>query len=277
MIKEPWFHDRRKSKMIMRAKTARSSRRKDREIGISNTLLNRPRLVVLIIIIGVLTALFLKEARLILANNPQFIIERIIIENTNLLSKGAVKDILKLKGDKGFFNVSTKDIARKLEKDPDIGSVTVEKVFPDTLKITINERIPYIRMDIDGKEYSVDYNGVILQRNKSDSSIPKVNGLEITNMLPGDTCTDLELKTLLSLLRAGDSLGWDRFIEPTEIDVYNDGEEVWIYTRERIMIKMKMDNYHGRIKKIITVLRNVMQERKIINTIDIRFKEVYVK
>lgn len=277
MIREPWDYDYYSHKVILNVGADRSSRRRERNIGTG--LLNRPRLVVLIVVITILLGLFLKEARSVLASNPQFIIQDVILENTNLINKDTLYDILKMDSPKGIFNVSANEIARILEKDPDIEGAVVEKILPGTLKIIISERVPYARLDIDGKEYYIDYNGILLWRKREKGSIPVIAGLKInpaTRWTSGESCMVPELENILNVLRTGDSLGWGGFIEPVSVRVINE-DYISIYTRERILIKLKLDNIDKRLDKLMVVLNDARKKGRLIKMVDLRFKDVYVE
>lgn len=263
MVREPWDFDHHSHKVILNV-----GRRQRRDISIASNLLNRPRVVVLVVVIIVLIMLFLKEARSILASSPQFIIRDIILENTGLITK----DILKLEDDKGIFDISTKKITRTLNKDPDIESVIVEKVLPSTLKIIINERIPYARL----QEYLIDSKGMVLWRERPGVSVPTITGLNIKKLVPGELCTVHELQTILDILHTGEEVGWGRLIEVNKVE-FNNEDSVTIYTRERISIRLKLDNVHEQLDRLIFVLRDVQKKGRLVKFVDLRFKEVYVE
>ena len=75
---------------------------------------------------------------------------------------------------------------------------------------------------------------------------------------------------------AGEDTGWGSFIEPREIQIYNE-DEIWIYTRERILVKLKMDNVDEQLEKFMVVLDDIVRKRKIIRVVDLRFQDVYVR
>lgn len=276
MIKESWDYDRHSHKVILNVGPDRYSRRRRREIRITSNLLNRPRLVVLIAIIAILIALFLKEAKSVLAYNPQFIIQDIILENTGLIDKNILASILKTETKMGLFSISTNKIVKILEKDPDIEGVTVEKVLPGTLKIKIKERVPYIALHIEGEEHLIDNSGVVLLRKRGDWPVPVIYGLKIKKLIPGESCIVPELENILNILRIGDSIGWGKFIEIRKIDVHNE-DYISIYAKERILVKFKMDNICDRLNKLMVVLNDVQRKGKLVKIVDLRFKDVYVE
>lgn len=276
MIRETWDYDRHSHKVILNVGLDRYSRRQKREIKITSNLLNRPRIVVLIAIVAILIALFLKEAKSVLAYNPQFVIQDIILENTGLIDKNILADILKIETKKGLFDISTNKIVKILQRDPDIKSVTVEKILPGTLKIGIKERIPYLRLDMGGEEYFIDNNGIVLLRKRNSGSVPAINGLKIKKLIPGESCMVPGLENILNALSIGDNLGWGKFIEISKIDVH-DEDHISIYTKERILVKLKLDNIYERLDKFMVVLNDTQHKGKLIKVVDLRFRNVYVE
>lgn len=263
MIREPWDYDRHSHRVILNV-----SRRQRRDISIASNLLNRPRVVVLFVVIAVLIMLFLKEARQVLASSPQFMIQDIILENTNLITK----DILKLEDTRGLFSISTKEIVNILKKDPDVESVCVEKILPGTLKIIINERIPYARL----QEHLIDSKGVVLWRERPGVSVPAISGLKIKKLVSGELCTVPELQTILDILHTGDKVGWGRFIEINRIEL-DDEDSISIYTRERILVRLKPDNINEQLDRLMFVLNDAQRKGRLIRVVDLRFKDVYVE
>lgn len=276
MIREPWDYDRHSHRVILNVGLDRYSRRQRKEIRITSNLLNRPRLVVLIAIVAILIALFLKEAKSVLAYNPQFVIQDIILENTGLIDKNILADILKIETKKGLFDISTNKIVKILQRDPDIKSAIVEKILPGTLKIRIKERVAYLRLDIGEEEYLIDNSGVVLLREMGNGSVPVINGLKMKKLIPGESCMVPELENILNILQIGDSLGWGKFMEISKIDVHSE-EYISIYAKERILVKLKMDNICDRLNKLMVVLNDVQRKGKLIKVVDLRFKDAYVE
>lgn len=273
MTKEPWDYDYHSHRVILNV--GRNSFYRGRRKSIDVGILNRPRLVVLIIVITILFILFLKEARTVLASNPHFLVQDIVLENTGLIDKGMIYDILNLDEPIGLFSVSTDKIARLLEKDPDIEKAVVEKILPGTIKITIKERSAYAKLDIDGKRYYIDRNGRVLFRQREDVSIPIIYGLKIDNPMPGELCNTPELDCILTILQTGQEVGWDRFIEPVE--VRKSGDSILINTRERILVKLKMADIKEQLDRLIFVLGDVQRKGRVVKIVDLRFRDVYVE
>jgi cell division protein FtsQ len=278
MKKDLWGYDNYSHRVILNVRDDRTGRRNRRERTTRSNIFNRPRVFVFTIIITILLFLFLKEARLVLASSPQFIIQDVVIENTNLISKDMVMDMLKLDLGKGLFGISTRNITQTLKKDPDIDSVVVEKILPGTLKIKINERLPYVKINNLDKSYFIDNTGVVLLRTRDQilSQVPVIAGLSINDLTPGSVSGDENLHKVLNILHLIEKAELGKFVEITGIDI-NSETTITFHTRERITIKLKKEDINERLSKLILILTDIQKKNKLVKLIDLRFKDVYVE
>ena len=277
MVREPWDYDQKSHQVILNVRRDKYGRQKRRKTNSTNSsLLNRPRVVVLTVLLVVLVFTFIREARYVLATNSQFKIQHVQIENTELLDEAVLIQLLNLKETDNLFSVSAKELSGRLMKDPDIESIVVEKKFPNTLRIIVNERIPYVRVIPGNNEYLVDNNGMVLLRKWGGVSVPLVLGVEKDKMIPGEPCCDGILESALEIFRIGDKREWGRFIEVAEMDM-RDLNKILVTTRERILLIMKLDDINSQIEKLMLVLADSERRRKIIRKVDLRYKDVYVQ
>jgi cell division septal protein FtsQ len=277
MIREPWNYDRRSHKVILRVDNNWASKRSKKSKSIESNLLNRPRVVVLSVVIIVFSFLLLKEARSVLVSNPQFIVQDIVVENdSNIVTKDVINEILNSETGKAIVSVSPNEISRILKKDPDVENVIVEKILPGTLKINIKERVPYAKLNIAKKTYLIDNNGVVLSRDRVCDSIPVISGFFSDQPVSGEVYGGKEFANVLNVLREGENTGWGKFIEITAIDVQNQ-ENITLHTRERILIKLKIDDLQDRLTKLLAILENSQNKNKMIKIVDLRFKDAYVE
>lgn len=277
MPKELCGYDYHSHKVIFNVGHDWSLRRNKRGRDINHSILNRPRAVVLFIVITVFLFLFLKEARTVLANNPQFAINDIVVENINVIKKEEiVNNILKPDDGKGLFSVSTKEIVKLLKRDPDIDNVVVERVLPGTLKIRICERIPYARLEMPDSGCIIDNKSVVLLRERQCEPVPVISGLPKIDITAGERCSGKKLEDAVGILREADNAGLGRFVEITRMDV-SDDKNIFLSTRERIFIKIKVDNIRDKLDKLMLILTDAERKNQNIKLVDLRFKDAYVE
>lgn len=276
MTKEFWDYDIHSHRVILNVGQGWSDRKNRKERSISPNLLNRPRVVVLVVIIIILSLLLLKESRLVLAQNPQFIIHDVIFESTGLITEEMLHDILKLNNGEKLFNISTNRIAKILGKDPDVEGAIVEKILPSTLKIKIKEKEPYAKLNIDEKFYYIDGKGTLLFRDRSDKNLPVIIGVKLDKLIPGESCMVPAIEDILNILHLGEDIGWGKFIQPVKLEIIN-GEYILVNTREHIMIKLKLKDIREQLEKLLVILNDIQKKGRLIKIVDLRFKDVYME
>jgi len=73
-------------------------------------------------------------------NSDIFNIKNIQIQGNNKVSDEIIEQYLDLKYDKNIFIYSTKKIKKSLEQNTYIETVSIKKIFPNTIQVNINEK-----------------------------------------------------------------------------------------------------------------------------------------
>ena len=81
-------------------------------------------------------------AFIILRNSSAFAIENVEVEPTTHVTEDDLQKLVQVPAGSTLLNMDTSSIEKTLKTDPWVGSVTFERVFPHTLKLTINEQKP---------------------------------------------------------------------------------------------------------------------------------------
>lgn len=277
-LRDMWEYDYKDRRVILNVKSPRLGRRRSRGFSMAGTaILNRPRIVVMGTVIIVLIFAFLREARSMFAGNLEFRIQNIEIENTRLIDKKSIMQMLDFKTENNLFGFSAKALARKIMKDPDIENVIIEKKFPDTLKVEVHERKPYIRIAAGEVEYLADYNAVVLIRQSAEKDkLPLVLGISKDEVIPGAVSSSQNLETALFILKEVRCSRLSRFIEVKEIDA-GSPSKISIKTRERIKIEMKRNEIKEQLQKLLFILSENEAQGRMIKKIDLQYKDAYAE
>ncbi|MCQ2611163.1 MAG: FtsQ-type POTRA domain-containing protein [Treponema sp.] len=92
-----------------------------------------------------------------------------------------------------WYNFDTDEACAKLCSVSSVESVTMEKQFPDKIKITVTERVPVAMMflSVNGRTepIQIDKNGVLFTLDdkfiSNDGSIPIISGIPVENLVTG--------------------------------------------------------------------------------------------
>lgn len=93
-------------------------------------------------VVGAIIALGLVAlvAYFALRNSSSFSVDNVDVEPTLHVSESDVANLLRIEDGTTLLNVDTAQIESQLKKDPWVASVSVERQFPHTLKLTVNEQ-----------------------------------------------------------------------------------------------------------------------------------------
>lgn len=129
-----------------------------------------------------------------------------------------VEDILKV-GDiyigEPIFELETDKVTSRLSKDLRIESVTVRRIVPNTLEITLKERTPLATIVCDYGYLDLDKNGKIIDsyKNLREMKIPMITGSQVKDKYIGDDVDDKFVKKILEFLQKLDAASLNKISE----------------------------------------------------------------
>ena len=101
-------------------------------------------------------------------------LSKIEIEPRDHFSEGQIRQAAGLEPGQNLWTLNLRQITRDLEKLPYVSSAKVERHFPDTVTISITERVPVVKIvgmniDLNTKEtFYLDRDGVVLKPREDD-------------------------------------------------------------------------------------------------------------
>lgn len=85
-----------------------------------------------------------------------------------------------------MFTVDLTGVAANLEKIPQIASATLERQWPNTIRVVVKERQPWGTWEQAGVQYTIDRDGVVLKAMPAEAGKPMVRSSEQTSLRVGD-------------------------------------------------------------------------------------------
>lgn len=129
------------------------------------------------------------------------------VSGANTLGYDEVCSLAGLAGTEKWIDFNSAETAARLAANPVFESVSVEKLFPDRVNITVTERAPVAVSfgTLNGRTVplEIDATGVVFRigRGDPDSTLPLITGLTFENPVPGMRL-NARLKPLLEQLSA---------------------------------------------------------------------------
>lgn len=113
----------------------------------------------------------------ILSVTVLFNTERIIVEGDSDYTDEQIIEASGLRGDENLVRLSTTGIPEKmLDKLVTLDSVSVDKVFPSTIKITVTRSVPMVSFSYGGRNYVISHIGRVMSIDTGDVDCMHVIG-----------------------------------------------------------------------------------------------------
>ncbi len=134
------------------------------------------------------------------------------------------------------FQISTSDLAERLQKDVRVASVEVVRTFPLYVDVKIAERKPIAVMQEDFGYAFLDGAGVVIRTGSviRGMEVPMITGVKLGNALLGDTVRQEPVQLALQFLSSLSAEGLRTF---SEINIGNE-ENLVAYTRDGIAVRL---------------------------------------
>ncbi len=102
-----------------------------------------------------------------------FDVKQIEIKGTNRVSRESVGKIVRVESEKnGVWNADLQKIREEIERAEFVKTATVSRILPDGIRVNVTERTPKALARIDGGDFWVDEDGVVLVLVSKDEAKP---------------------------------------------------------------------------------------------------------
>ena len=134
---------------------------------------------------------------------PILTLTHIKIIGANYLTEEDVMRVGNIYIGEPLFQLETDQVASRLSKDLRIEEVSVRRVLPHTLEVTVKERIPIATIVCDYGYLDLDRNGKIIDSYKTlkTMQIPMITGATVHDLYIGDDVEDPIVKKILEFLQ----------------------------------------------------------------------------
>jgi cell division protein FtsQ len=142
--------------------------------------------------------------------SPTFRVGDVEVVGTTQVDAAQVEQLASLDGD-SMFRLDSTGAEKRIGYLPLIKSVTIERRWPNTVRIVVNERQPWAYWQVGDQKYVIDSEGIVLADLPPAEGAPTVK--DLTNpvrLVPGDHVDrDAVALTYLLLQRVPEVLAWN--------------------------------------------------------------------
>ena len=243
-----------------------SDQRKDRAHRIGAVLLVTVALagIVWVVLLGAKII-----GQTLFSENNRFLIKHLNITSDGRLQPEHIREYGHIDEGMNLFAIDLKQVRDDLASVPLVSSVSVRRELPDTLEITVSERIPAARLGEESTGYplAVDHGGFVLGPTAVSQQLPSITGLQEKGLRPGAQVGDLGVKNALHVLELCDSPSFSRFLKIKNVDVsHPEYLEVSLLRGERILLSR--ENVDVKLAKLCEIMKHTADMGQAIAAID---------
>ncbi|MFH1380624.1 MAG: cell division protein FtsQ/DivIB [Candidatus Omnitrophota bacterium] len=209
-------------------------------------------------------------------NSNYFQVETIKIvdrKNTSNLIEG---DLLKFYKGRNIFDINIKALALRLKAEyPAIKDVTIRRILPNKLEISVISRVPVAKIKSHGF-FPIDNSGMVLPSQMETGELPVITGFSMwVTPRVGERLENKQLESAFSLLDSLKTSGFTLQYNVTSIDASN-YQNLSFYLENGIEVKIGGEDFLKRIKKLRDTLENPEFNVDSIKYVDLRFNDVVI-
>jgi hypothetical protein len=144
------------------------------------------------------------------------------VEGEHVLSEQAIRDAALRNGRESLIRMDTSAIAANVRSLPYVKTCQVARMFPDTLLLTVEERVPVAALVYDSHLFAIDYDGVVLRDIALTETFdgPLITNVPELNLVePGVAIEQKPLRHALSVWQSFSQSGAAKVVTVSELSV----------------------------------------------------------
>lgn len=234
-----------------------------------------------LLFIGAVGAFIFWGIRENLYADPGFLLQRVEVTPAQSLSAQKIKELEKIYLHQNLFKISAREVAERVEQDPEIKEAHVVRDFPKTLRIRVIDRSTFgqIRLLPHGSLYILAGDGVILSGETSRNNellLVEILNSNLLSLERGKKYPLPGLKEGIALTKAfkSRSLGRSETVEKIQLDHWGD---VSVFLKDGPELRFGRDPMKKLqvLDSLIPLLKG--EDRKEILYIELQYQDLVVR
>lgn len=233
------------------------------------------RRIVSVIIMGVLimASMYLYEYA---TTSERFAIDHVEFSGMTRVASDDVERLLNDLEGQNILLAPLDSYESRLETHPRIARVVMQRVLPNRVSCTVDEREPVALVFAD-RFLEVDGSGMVMEEDEFTPllDLPVVTGVAKDAVPPGKRSEDAGLQRALEVLRLSRNLGRGFAEEISEIRISATGVTIRCLREDRVLVLGDSD-YESRLKKYVLLKDAIADGNGAATMIDLRFDDQLV-
>ena len=197
--------------------------------------------------------------------SPIFNIKNITVAGNSKISSEAIISLSGLNIDQNIFNFRTSNVKEEIKQNPYIDTVEIKRKFPDTVKISVQERTATYMLTYGNAYVYINNQGYILEITREKGDFPIIEGYETPTeqIVEGNRLSLEDLEKLNDVLKIMEAIssGTDGIDE--EITIINIEDKTnYILTLEKEKKTIYLGDATNLSNKILWINRLIEEEKR---------------
>lgn len=220
--------------------------------------------------------------------NAEFAIHHVDVQTDGVITTDQLRRWSGVQSGANLIALDLAAVKRNLELEPLVGSVSIERVLPRTLKIRVTERRPVAQVNVtrvDGAKgmmvvvYQLDATGMVVQpidarmreiplSQVKDGPLPEITGVNVAQLQAGHRVTQPQALAALQLISAFNRSPMARLVDLRRLDVSAPGVVV-VTTKPGGEITFGLQNVEQQLRRWREVYDLARSRNKVIVSLDL--------
>ena len=204
-----------------------------------------------------------------------FRLRTIVIRGQMALARQDVLYLLALPPHVSLFDLDLARMGARLERHPQVKTVTLRRQFPDTLTVTVQERVPALVVVSDGQHVVVDSDGVVLRpvASEQDKALPQLLLRHPRVLAPGMSLRQTDVQRALELIQAYKTSPVADALRLVSLMVEDSGASRWTVTPDAFTLRVGEGQIDTQLQRLPPVLRYIRQHGLSVQTVDVSYRQ----
>src|SRR5215467_1003329 len=204
-----------------------------------------------------------------------FRVRTIDITGLTTLTREEVLYLLGLTEETTLWQLDLPRMGTRLTHHPYIKSVVLRREFPQTLRVTVRERSPYLVVSSRDQRMLVDEEGVVLRAfvPEQDPKVPQVILPQPQALEPGMRLRQQEVQWAVELLQTYQASPLAETLRLASITVQPSGLSVWRFEEYPFDIRLGEEGIALQLGRLPLALRYITQQHLAVRAVDLSYRK----
>lgn len=204
-----------------------------------------------------------------------FRVRTIDITGLTMLTREEVVYLLGITEETTSWQLDLPRMGARMLHHPYIKSVALRREFPNTLRVTVRERTPYLMVRSHDQRMLVDEEGVVLRAfvPEQDAKVPHVILPQPHVLEPGMRLRQQEVQRAFELLQAYQASPLAETLHLASLTVQPSGISIWRFEQYPFDIRLGEEGIPLQLGRLPLALRYITQQHLAVRAVDLSYRK----